>query len=66
MKIVIVFLLACIVLALFWGLSGLLKAESGSQRLIRSLTLRLGLSIGLFILLLLGVLFGWWRPHQPS
>lgn len=66
MKIVIVILLACIVLALFWGLSGLLKAESGSQRLIRSLTLRLGLSIGLFILLLLGALFGWWRPHQPS
>lgn len=66
MKIIIVFLLACIVLALFWGLSGLLKAESGSQRLIRSLTLRVGLSIGLFMLLLLGALFGWWRPQQAS
>ena len=66
MKIIIVFLLACIVLALFWGLAGLLKAESGSQRLIRSLTLRVGLSIGLFMLLLLGALFGWWRPQQPG
>ncbi|MBV8680903.1 MAG: DUF2909 domain-containing protein [Aquitalea sp.] len=66
MKIVIVFLLACIVLVLFWGLSGLLKQESDSQRLIRSLTLRVGLSIGLFILLLLGAVFGWWRPHQPG
>jgi len=66
MKIIIVFLLACIVLVLFWGLSGLLKADSGSQRLIRSLTLRVGLSIGLFMLLLLGALFGWWRPHQPG
>jgi hypothetical protein len=47
------------------GLSGLLKAESGSQRLIRSLTLRVGLSIGLFMLLL-GALFGWWRPQQAG
>jgi len=66
MKLILVFLLVCIVLALFWGLSGLLKADNGSQRLIRSLTLRLGLSIGLFMLLLLGVLFGWWRPHQAG
>ncbi|WP_231138273.1 DUF2909 domain-containing protein [Chromobacterium sp. Rain0013] len=64
MKLVILFLLACIVLALFWGLTGLLKSDQGSQRLVRSLTLRIGLSIGLFLLLLLGALFGWWRPHQ--
>ncbi|POA97567.1 DUF2909 domain-containing protein [Chromobacterium sinusclupearum] len=64
MKLVILLLLACIVLALFWGLTGLMKAEHGSQRLVRSLTLRVGLSIGLFLLLLLGAVFGWWRPHQ--
>ena len=64
MKLVILFLLACIVLALFWGLTGLLKSDQGSQRLVRSLTLRIGLSIGLFLLLLLGALFGWWRPPQ--
>ncbi|QEL56900.1 DUF2909 family protein [Chromobacterium paludis] len=64
MKLIILLLLACIVLVLFWGLTGLMKAEHGSQRLIRSLTLRVGLSIGLFLLLLLGALFGWWRPHH--
>ncbi|UTH76316.1 DUF2909 family protein [Chromobacterium sp. IIBBL 290-4] len=64
MKLVILLSLVCIVLALFWGLTGLMKAEHGSQRLVRSLTLRVGLSIGLFLLLLLGALFGWWRPHQ--
>lgn len=66
MKIAIILLLACLLLALCLGLCGLLKTESGSQRLIRSLTLRLSLSIGLFTLLLLGALFGWWRPQQSS
>ncbi|WP_293763724.1 DUF2909 domain-containing protein [uncultured Aquitalea sp.] len=64
MKLVAIFLLACILLSLFWGLGGLMRADAGSPRLIRSLTLRVGLSIGLFMLLILGALFGWWRPHQ--
>jgi len=65
MKLLILVLLACIVLSLAWGLSGLLQADSArGNRLIRSLTLRIGLSIGLFILLVLGAAMGWWRPHQ--
>ncbi|MDF0604136.1 DUF2909 family protein [Neisseriaceae bacterium TC5R-5] len=64
MKFVILLLLTCIILTLFWGLTGLLKPEPASQRLLRSLILRVGLSIGLFLLLLVGVMLGWWRPHQ--
>ncbi|WP_024304376.1 DUF2909 domain-containing protein [Pseudogulbenkiania sp. MAI-1] len=64
MKLLVLLLLACIILTLFWGLNGLLRAEPGSQRVVRSLTLRVGLSIGLFCLLILGALFGWWRPHH--
>ena len=65
MKLLILVLLACIVLSLAWGLSGLLQADNArGNRLIRSLTLRIGLSIGLFILLVLGAAMGWWRPHQ--
>jgi hypothetical protein len=63
MKLILVVLLAAIVLSLAWGLSGLLRGTTGS-RLIRSLTLRIGLSIGLFLLLILGAALGWWRPHQ--
>ena len=65
MKLIIIVLLTCIVLSLAWGLSGLLRGEPGNnRRLVRSLTLRIGLSIGLFLLLIIGALMGWWRPHH--
>lgn len=64
MKLLVVFLLACIVVTLFWGLFGLLRPDGHPQRVIRSLTLRIGLSLGLFLLLLLGAMLGWWRPHS--
>jgi hypothetical protein len=66
MKLIILFLLACIVLSLAWGLTGLLRSDPGNTRLVRSLTLRIGLSIGLFMLLIVGAMMGWWRPHQVS
>lgn len=64
MKIIAVALLLFIVIALLAGLSGLLNPKPYPQRTIRSLTLRISLSVGLFFLLVLGALCGWWRPHQ--
>jgi hypothetical protein len=63
MKLIILVLLSCIVLSLAWGLLGLMGGDAGASRLVRSLTLRIGLSIGLFLLLIIGALLGWWRPH---
>lgn len=64
MKLILLVLLACIVLSLASGLAGLLRGTPGSKQLIQSLTLRIGLSLGLFLLLILGALLGWWRPNQ--
>ncbi|MCW3480193.1 twin transmembrane helix small protein [Neisseriaceae bacterium JH1-16] len=63
MKLFVVAMLFAIVLALFWGLTGVLKGGPGSTRAVKSLTLRIGLSLGLFLLLIIGGWLGWWRPH---
>ncbi|KZE33294.1 DUF2909 family protein [Crenobacter luteus] len=56
-------LLLAIVITLFWGLAGVIRGRPGSTRAVRTLTLRVGLSLGLFVLLLVGMLSGWWAPH---
>lgn len=63
MREVIGVLFVGIFVALFWGLAGLLRGAAGSQVTVRSLTVRIGLSLGLFLLLIAGWVFGWWHPH---
>lgn len=63
MRVVIGVLLVGILLALFLGLAGLLRGQAGSQVTVRSLTVRISLSLGLFLLLMAGWVFGWWSPH---
>jgi len=63
MKLFVVAMLFAIVFALFWGLTGVLKGSPGSTRAVKSLTLRIGLSLGLFLLLIIGGWLGWWHPH---
>lgn len=63
MRVVIGVLLVGILLALFWGLAGLLRGTPGSQTAVRSLTIRISLSLGLFLLLIVGWVVGWWSPH---
>jgi hypothetical protein len=64
-KFIVVGLLLAVVIALFSGLYALMKGGREGQtpaertRMVRSLTWRIGLSIGLFILLLLALRFGW-------
>jgi hypothetical protein len=57
-KIVVVLVLFVIIASLFSALYFLAKDKDGGKRTVKALTLRIGLSITLFILLLLGYYFG--------
>ena len=63
MKILIGILLLGILLSLFSALVFLVRDRSASGRTARALTWRVGLSIGLFLLLLLAGWMGWIEPH---
>ena len=58
LRVVVVLLLLAIVGSLFSGLVFLYRDRGAGQRTARALTLRIGLSITLFILLLTGFRFG--------
>jgi len=57
-KIVIVLMLVGVVGSLFSGLFFLYRDRGASERTVRALTLRIGLSIAIFALLMLGFRFG--------
>jgi hypothetical protein len=57
-KIMIVITLLAIIGSLFSALFYLAKDKTGGRRTVKALTIRIGLSITLFILLLLGYYFG--------
>ncbi len=57
-KIAIVVILLIIVGSLFSGLYFLAKDKSGSERTVKALTVRIAISIALFLLLLLGYFTG--------
>ena len=57
-KIVVVLALFIIIASLFSALYFLAKDKDGGTRTVRALTLRIGLSITLFLLLLLAYYFG--------
>ncbi len=62
-KILIVLSLIFIVSSLFSALFYLSKDKTGSERTVKALTVRIGLSITLFILLMLGYYFGFIESH---
>ncbi|MSP86684.1 MAG: twin transmembrane helix small protein [Methylotenera sp.] len=57
-KIIIILTLLVIVGSLFSALFFLAKDKSGSERTVKALTIRIGLSITLFVLLMVGYYFG--------
>lgn len=59
MKIVIVLLLFAIMASLFSGLYFVGKDRGGTNRAVISLSIRIGLSILVFVLLMASQLFGW-------
>ena len=62
-KIIILTLLAAVILALFAGLYFLIKEPASSRKTLRSLILRIAITIALMLLLLLAVYMGWIVPH---
>ncbi len=63
-KVIIVITLIVIVGSLFSALFFLVKDKSGGERTAKALTIRIGLSITLFILLMAGYYFGLiGQPH---
>ncbi len=57
-KFVIILMLIGIVGSLFSGLFFLFRDQGAGDRTVKALTLRIGLSIALFVLLMLGFYFG--------
>jgi hypothetical protein len=62
-KIIVVLFLVFIVGSLFSGLYYLVKDKGTSERTVRALTLRISLSVILFILLMIGYATGLLQPH---
>lgn len=58
MRIIVLSFLAFILVSLFSALYFLYKDKSGSERMVKALTVRVALSIALFVLLLLAFKFG--------
>ena len=65
MKIIILFILLLIVVSLFFALFTLVKDKGKSNRTVRALTVRVGLSIALISFLLVSYKVGWIEPN-PS
>jgi len=62
-KVIILLLFALIFFSLGRALFYLVRGDAGSSRVAQSLTWRIGLSVALFVLLLVGLAAGWIRPH---
>jgi len=63
-KFLIVLVLIAIVLSLFSGLFHLVKEEGKSRRMVNALTVRIVLSVALFLLLSIAWFAGLPPPHQ--
>lgn len=64
-KLVVVFMLLLIVASLFSALFYLIKDKGQGQRTVRALTVRISLSLVLFMLLMLGYYFGYIGHPAP-
>ena len=62
-KIIILLLLALILISLGAGMFSLIKDRGETNRTVKFLTIRIVLSIALFILLVVSFLMGWIQPH---
>jgi hypothetical protein len=62
-KILVVLLLLIIIGSLFSGLFFLIRDKGASDRTVRALTVRISLSLLLFVLLMIGYATGLLQPH---
>lgn len=65
-KILIIACLLAIVVSLGSGLFHLVNDKGDSKKMVRALTIRVALSVGLFILLLIAWSQGLIEPHGPA
>ena len=63
-KVVVLVLLALAVVALFSALGSMMRGESGDGRTVKALAWRVGLSVAVFLFLILSMLMGWITPHD--
>jgi len=66
MKVIVVLLILCILTALGTALYSLMRHKGDSKRTVQALTVRIVLSIFLFVLLLLSYKAGLVHPHNLS
>lgn len=62
-KLVIVGVLIAILYSLGSALFYMVRSSGSDDRTVRALTIRVALSVGLFILLLVAAALGWIKPH---
>ncbi len=62
-KIVVICLLAAVVISLGSALFHLVNDKGDSNKMVRALTVRIGLSIALFVLIMIGWKLGLVTPH---
>ena len=62
-KIIVILFLFAIIGSLFSGLFFLMKEKGASERTVKALTVRVSLSVLLFILLMIGFATGLLQPH---
>ena len=63
-KVLALLLLAAAVFALFRGLASMVRGESADGRTVRALAWRVGLSVVVFLFLILSMYMGWIKPHD--
>ena len=63
-KLIIVLLLLFVIVSLFTALYRLNKDDGDSTRVVKALAIRVGLSILIFVLLLIGAKFGLIEPNS--
>jgi hypothetical protein len=63
-KAILIFLFVFILFALGSALYYLVKEGGSSERIVKALTWRIGLSILLFLILMFSFAMGWITPHQ--
>ena len=64
MRYVVIALLLLIVVSLGSAVVFMMRDRGGSTRMVKALAIRVGLSVGLFMLLTAGYYLGWWAPGR--
>ena len=62
-KIIIVLAMLAILFSLFRSLYFLTTEKSDSNKTVKNLSWRIGLSIALFVLIVISIFMGWLEPH---